>query len=283
MKKLVLFFSILLVFYSCKKNDAPPPVSLAAETFANLSYGSDPLQKMDVYLPAGRSADSTKLIVLIHGGAWSEGDKSDFFLFVSVLQQRLPGYAIANINYRLASAVANHFPTQENDTKAAIDLLLQKAADYHISQNFVLLGVSAGAHLALLQAYKYRNPVIRAVVDFFGPTDMTGMYNNAGTPTSQAGIQLLMNGTPSSNASLYEQSSPLYFAGAQSAPTLLLHGDADGIVSITQSVALKNKLQSAGVVNQLAIYPGMGHGLWPSPVLNDAFDRIETFLKANVH
>ena len=48
-----------------------------------------------------------------------------------------------------------------------------------ISDKFVLLGASAGGHLSLLHAYKYTTPVkIKAVVDFFGPTDLVDMYNN---------------------------------------------------------------------------------------------------------
>jgi acetyl esterase/lipase len=49
-------------------------------------------------------------VILIHGGGWSGGDKQDFGLFIVELQNRLPGYAIANINYRLASNATIFFP-----------------------------------------------------------------------------------------------------------------------------------------------------------------------------
>ncbi|MEI9807388.1 MAG: hypothetical protein WDO16_05610 [Bacteroidota bacterium] len=68
---------------------------------------------MDVYLPAGRSKTTTKLIILIHGGAWATGDKSDFNVFVDTLKIRLPDYAICNINYRLANIGGNFFPTRK--------------------------------------------------------------------------------------------------------------------------------------------------------------------------
>jgi acetyl esterase/lipase len=284
--KNLLFLALLVGLVACQKNvsDNVPSQPLAAQNLTDLSYGTDAAQKMDLYLPAGRSTDSTKLVIMVHGGAWSTGDKTDFTPFVTTLQQRIAGCAVANMNYRLATPLANHFPVQENDMKAAIDFLVQRSGDYHISNKIILLGASSGAHMALLQAYKNATPRVSAVVDFFGPADMTGIYNAAAPGSfNQLGIQLLMNGTPATNASLYQQSSPLNFVSAQSPPTILLHGDADTIVNISQSTALKAKLQSFGVANEMDIYHNYGHDLWPTPIMNDAFDKIEAFVKANVH
>src|SRR6188508_2236895 len=145
MKNGFILFCFVLVITSCQKeNEITPDLAIPAETLNNVSYGSDAAQKMDIYLPAGRKTDSTKLVIMVHGGAWLEGDKNDFAPYVTILKQRLPGYAIANINYRLATTSGNFFPTQENDMKAAIDFLLQKTGDYAISQKIVLLGASAG-------------------------------------------------------------------------------------------------------------------------------------------
>jgi acetyl esterase/lipase len=282
MKIAAILFFTLLFFTACQKEDQKNDQSLKAETFQNVSYSADPAQKMDVYLPAGRN-DSTKLIVLVHGGAWLEGDKADFNSFVTTIQKLLPDYAIANINYRLSNATGNHFPTQENDVRTALDFLVQKASAYHISQKIVLLGASAGAHLSLLQAYKYSNPRIKAVVDFFGPTDMVDLYNYSGIlPTYQLTLQNLVGGTPSTIPDIYHQSSPINFVSAQSPPTIILHGDMDVLVKISQSQALQNKLQSFGVASQMITYPGQGHDIWPDPIMNDAFSKIVAFLKANV-
>lgn len=284
-KALIFGCAIVLSFASCQKetkDGQDQNQSIAAKTELNLAYGSDALQKMDLYLPAGRT-DTTKLIVMVHGGAWVEGDKSEFTPYVSVLQQRFPGYAIANVNYRLATVAGNYFPTQENDMKAALAFLVSKAGDYHVSQNMVLLGASAGAHMALLQAYKYSSPKIKAVVDFFGPTNMTQLYNEAGSFNNQLGIQILMQGTPSTNATMYQQSSPVNFVTAQSPPTIMLHGTADDVVKSTHSTNLATQLTTAGVVNQIVIYPGRGHEIWPTDVMTDAFNKIEAFIKANVH
>lgn len=281
LKKILVFICIVALF-ACKKETSNKDTVLPVQTLLNVSYGSDAAQRMDLYLPAGRSADSTKLIVLVHGGAWITGDKSDFTVFVPTLQQRLPNYAIANINYRLATNTANHFPAQENDMKAAIDFLMQKTAEYQISQKLVLLGASSGGHLAALQAYKYNSPKIKAVVDFYGPIDMVELYNDVTDPLVKSYIQNLMSGTPAANPTLYEQSSPVNFVNAQSPPTIILHGAIDELVNVQQSIGLIDKLQSVGVINQLIIYPDQGHDIWPSAIMNDAFDKIEIFLKTNV-
>jgi acetyl esterase/lipase len=283
MKK-IFFLSLIIVFaVSCKKETSADQ-KLKSESQTNVAYGSDPSQKMDIYLPAGRSTDSTKLIILVHGGAWVSGDKSDFASFIPVIQQRFPDYAIANINYRLATATANHFPTQENDMKSAIDFLMQRSTDYHISQKMILLGASAGAHMVLLQAYKYSSSKVLAVVDFFGPTDLGDLYNfYSSNPSTQTIFQLLMNGTPTGNASLYTQSSPINFVTAQSCPTIIFHGDADVVVPISQSLALKNKLSSFGIANQMTSYPNLGHEVWPASTMSDVYNKMEEFIKTNVH
>lgn len=284
----------ILIFSSCSKSDSGGPAAptpITEKTMLNVSYGTDPLQKMDIYLPANRSTTSTKVIVLIHGGAWVIGDKSDFTSAnIDTLKKRLPDYAIFNLNYRLAVMPAtNTFPTQEMDIKAAIEFIFGNRSSYLVSDKFVLMGGSAGGHLALLQAYKYQTPVkIKAVIDYCGPTDMIAMYNDyAVNPSAQLGIVALMNGaTPTSDPSFYQQSSPITFATAINAcPTIIFQGTADPIVNATtQSLALKNVLTSVSVVNEYYTYAGVGHAdTWDTATFTDSYNKIQVFLSTNVH
>lgn len=280
---LILLLSISFL-PSCKKeidNGGQPVTPSEPEaTYTDVAYGNDALQKMDVYLPAGRS-DTTKVLIMIHGGGWSIGDKSEFSGYVPAIRQRLPDYAIVNINYRLAFGGINQFPTQENDVKAAVSFIHSKKGEYKISDKFVLLGASAGGHLALLQAYKYATPVkAKAAVSFFGPADMVALYNSY-NQQYQAALQGIVGGTPTSNPVMYQQSSPIFFANSQSPPTLLLHGGADIVVPHSQSENLKNKLQSLGVTHQYVFYPTEGHG-WTGAVMDDSFNKIAAFLRVNV-
>ncbi|MFN8291064.1 MAG: alpha/beta hydrolase [Chitinophagaceae bacterium] len=285
MKQLLTALAVCLLLASCQK-DADPnggdaPVN--AESQTNVAYGTDPLQKMDIYLPSGRTTAATKVIILIHGGAWNQGDKADFNTYVDTLKKRLPDYAIFNINYRLATGTSNFFPVQENDVKAAIDFIYSKRSEYKISDKFVLLGASAGGHLALLQAYKNTSPVrIKAVVDFFGPTDLVDMYNNPVNPLIPIILTQVTGGDPSTKATLYHDSSPVNYVTGQSPPTILLHGGVDIVVAYSQSVMLNTALQSAGVTHQYVFYPTENHG-WTGANLTDSFDKISAFLAANVN
>ncbi len=279
MRIIAAFFALLILSASCKKATDTSNTSTSL-TMLDVSYGSDPKQKMDVYLPAGRNSDTTKVLVLIHGGGWNEGDKADFTSYVSGLQTLLPGYAIINFNYRLAANGANLFPTQENDVKAAAEFLYSKRNEYHISDKWALLGASAGGHLALLQAYKYSSPVKpKAVISFFGPTELVSLYNS--NPLVAVLMLNVTGAIPTTNAAIYQQSSPYNFITAQSPPTLLLHGGADPLVPPSQSTIVKDKLQSLGVINQFVYYPNDGHG-WDGPDLLDSFAKIAAFLQANV-
>lgn len=285
MKQIFLYSITAMLLFSCQKNNLDgagiivPPTEIATSTQQNIAYGTDPLQKMDVYLPGGRSA-ATKVLIMIHGGGWSTGDKNELTVYVDTMKKRLPDYAIININYRLAVNATTTFPTQENDVKEALDYIYSKRNEFQISDKYALLGVSAGSHLALLQAYKNASPVkIKAVVDFFGPTDMAAMYNDpASVFAPPSSISQLFNGaTPTSNPMIYSQSSPITFANAQAVPTIILHGGADPLVKVTQATTLRDKLISFNIAQQYVFYATQGHG-WTGATLTDSFDKIQVFL-----
>jgi acetyl esterase/lipase len=271
---------------SCQRNKEVAHVfveekNLPAKTIHNVAYGKDTAQQMDIYLPANRSFDSTKSIILIHGGGWNSGSKNDFATYIDSFQKRMPDYAIFNINYRLVNG-SNLFPAQELDVKAAIDFIVKNSTEYRINTNkLVLLGASAGGHLALLQGYKYNTPKIAAIIDIFGPADLVTMFEKPWHPYVPFVLQMITGTTPSQNRAIYQESSPINYVTEHSAPTLILHGSNDQVVNISQSKALKKKLDEAVVKNDLIIYPGNAHG-WYGPTLSDSFDRIVAFLKLNV-
>jgi acetyl esterase/lipase len=284
--RMKLLISILLIgsaVMACSKADKDNgPGNLSESTMMNVSYGADAAQKMDIYLPAGRSTASTKIMVLVHGGGWTGGDKAEFDPYLSNLRQKLPDYAFFNINYRLANNNANRFPAQENDIKAAVEFINGKLAEYNVSDKMVLLGFSAGAHLALLQGYKHTSPIKpRAVISFFGPTDLVQMHSNPISAYAPLLLEALIGATPQQNVGAYQQSSPTFFVNGSAAPTMLLHGGQDNLVAPSQSTLLRDKLQSAGVAHEYVFYPNEGHG-WFGATLDDSFTKIKAFLNTHV-
>jgi acetyl esterase/lipase len=276
-----IFFPLLFMTILNSGAAGMPLTGPAAEILTNVAYGKDAMQHMDIYLPANRSADTTKSIIMIHGGGWNSGSRHSFTSYIDSLKRRMPGYAIFNVDYSL---LTSHivFPAQENDIKAAIDFIAIHAGTYKINTGgLILLGVSAGAHLALLQAYKHNSPRIAAVIDFFGPTDLAEMYNKPWSVMIPHLLETLIGGTPQTNAAAYRNSSAVSFINTATPPTLIFHGGQDYIVNISQSQLLHQKLQRAGIADKLVIYNSAGHG-WSGATLSDSFDKIEAFLQEHL-
>jgi acetyl esterase/lipase len=264
---------LTVILTSCKKE----PAAIEEQIIKDVSYGESAQQRMDIYLPDDRTSASTKTVIFIHGGGWVEGDKSEMNQYVDTLRKLMPEYAVVNMNYRLAyNSTVNLFPTQENDVKSAIEFFLNHAEEYLVSDDLVLLGASAGGHLAMLHAYK-NDPEghVRAVIDFFGPFDLESLWNYSIIH------QLILYGATGTllvdNPSLYASSSPSEYITAGSPPTIALQGGADPLVPPSQTSQLIADLDAAGVVNQLVYYPEESHG-WTGANMVDSFRKIVTFI-----
>ncbi|RYZ23574.1 MAG: alpha/beta hydrolase [Chitinophagaceae bacterium] len=286
LKSLTVVLAALICCTACTRRDTTDPwntPALATDSLFNLSYDTDTAQKLDLYLPQARSSDSTPLLIVIHGGAWSSGDKADMTPWVQVMRQRLPGWAIANINYRLASAAPpyNFFPAQETDLQQAVKYLYDRRIQHHYSDRIVLLGYSSGGQMALLHSYKRFTPVaIKAALSLSGPSDMADLYQFQ-PPNIQYGMQLLMGGTPTSNPTLYAQSSPRTFVAAHVPQTFLVQGGLDSVVPYTQTAALQAQLQTAGVRNSYIFYPGEKH-VYNDSTLYKVIDTASSWLRRYV-
>lgn len=277
----VFLFSV--AFTSCKKSGSDEQL-LSQSDIKNISYGSDTAQNMDIYLPAGRDTAKTKVIIFIHGGSWSSGDKSEFNDAIAAIRTQLQDYAFFNINYRLAHNDLTRFPAQINDVQSAISFIQSKANDYKINVNkVVLIGASAGSQLALLQAYKNNSDSkIKAVIDLFGPVDLADLYKNHPFPAEARPLIVnFLGATPTTNPDIYFQASPINFITAQSVPTKIFHGTNDIVVPIAQSNALKAKLEANKVKVDMTVYQGEGHG-WFDNNLPDTYQKAIDFIKANV-
>ena len=282
-------FSVLMgmlfsaAFTSCQKGEKNE-TELRQMDMRNVAYGNDSSQILDIFLPAGRDTANTKVILFIHGGSWSSGDKNEFDEAIKALRPRLSNFAFFNMNYRLSRNGNNQFPAQINDVESAINFITSKSGEYRINANkFCLVGASAGAHLALLQSYANNNQgKIKAVVDLFGPADLTDLYKNHPVPAeARAVLANFLGATPASNPKLYNHASPINFINAQTIPTKIFQGKADIVVPVAQSIALKAKLDANNVKSDLTIYKNEGHG-WFGDNLLDTYQKTINFIKENV-
>jgi acetyl esterase/lipase len=277
MHQFLLIFTVSMIMSSCGKETINPVNPSEPTTQLNVAYGPDPSQRMDIYLPANRN-DSTVLAVLIHGGSWANGDKSEFTSFIPELQKRLPDMAFANVNYRLVIGTRNRFPAQEADIQNAIGFLQSNVEELRISTKIVLLGVSAGGHLALLQGYKHNSQVQpKAIISLFGPTDLADLYTNPVNPVTPLGLIGITGYSLEQNPAVYAESSPITYVTENSSPTLILQGAQDSLVPVNQQLRLKAKLEEKHVHVELVIYPNAGHGFYGTN-LTKAFDQIGDFL-----
>ena len=271
-----VFFGLLLVIsipFGCSKNEPVTPVS--AEEYLDLSYGQNSRQKMDVYLPESRDAD-TEMVILLHGGAWFEGDKVTLSEVAKYLRSR--GYACANMNYRLTNTPENNIhPAQVNDVGAAIDFIEDNASEWQIAQGKIaLIGASAGGHIGLLYTYQKNDSRVKTVVSVAGPTNLTDT-RDVSPPIARA-VEWLLGTSYQVNPGIYREASPVTHVKEGSRPTLIFHGSLDAVVPVEQAQELKSTLDQFGVINKLIIYPDTGHEVLDNSKVPAFLQEVEGWL-----
>ena len=247
---------ILFVAMSCNADS-----KIEALNLYDIAYGEDHFHKMDVNFVAGRNSE-TPLVVLIHEGGWMAGDKEDAYFMRDILLSA--GINVVNINYRLASSENdNRYREMMSDIDEALSHVVSHAKEWNIRDSqFVFWGGSAGAHLALLYAYKYdKQDLISSVITLGAPTALDIM--DGAKPEDVQGLLPLITGKPwsSNTADLaieYKDASPYHSLHFK--PIMLIHGGADEIVPIEQSRMMQKKLKEINIEDTLIIIPNGGHG-----------------------
>jgi len=239
--KVITFIICAAFFYSCKKDKEILP--LKAIYLPDISYGANNLNKCDIYLPALRSAQ-TPVILLIHGGSWIEGDKQDTRGLAEIFSGNK--FAVVNMNYPLANDSIN-FESINEDINRAIDFIRSKSEEFYIAKDkLILMGHSAGGHLAMLTAFKYdpkRN--VKAVVSLAGPTNLANNFYLNGNIAS--GLATYIGDSYINQSQKYYLNSPINYVDASAPPVYILHGTNDLFVDINDSRQLASKLDSLGV------------------------------------
>jgi acetyl esterase/lipase len=229
---------------------------------------------MDIFPPTVPDADAAPapVIVYVHGGGWTGGDKSWIERLINPAYFTARGYLLAAVNYRLAPRY--RWPAQIEDVKCALRYLRANAASMKIDPDRIgAWGESAGGHLVSLLGlagpsagfegsgeYAEQSSAVQAVVNLCGPTDLAGI--NAG-PYGAELARILFNATPAEAAEILRRASPITYVSGDAPPFLLLAGDQDPLVPPRQARTLHDRLTAAGASSSLVIVKNSGHVFQP--------------------
>lgn len=262
---IVLFLSLTLNAKSfIEKND------IVFKTVGNKDI------KLNLYFPNENINKRYPLLIWIHGGAWKRGSKDNIvkknpLLLKSVTKE---GYALASIDYRLSKEAS--FPKPIQDINDAINFLYDNADKYNIdAKEVVVMGRSAGGHLAefmgatnthknldIYEKNKQPKYKVVSVVSFFGPSDFLDLSKKRGKEklkSRKSPEAMFLGKAPNEDIELAKKASPSTYITKESPPFILLHGDKDTKVPVSQSILLKKILDENGVENRLFIEKGVGH------------------------
>lgn len=225
---------------------------------------------MKVYRPLSRGQNPT--VVTIYGGSWQRGSPAENAQFNRYLSAQ--GYTVIAIDYRHAPTY--RFPAQLTDVQTALQFIQDHAEEYEVDVGrMAVMGRSAGAQLALLLAYQPEQSPFKAVINYYGPTDLAAGYRQPPTPDpvgTHAVLEAFLGGSPDQFPDQYQQASPLYQVQPQLPPTLLIYGGHDRVVEAKHGRWLHDRLLAHQVRSVLIELP------WADHVFDVVFNGISNQL-----
>lgn len=236
--------------------------------------------RLDVYEPVEPAPKGGRpVLVAIHGGGWRGGSKSDYGRSLAPLVRQ--GLVVVAVDYRLSGPGAPSWPVNLEDVRASVRWVRRHASDYGIDPDrLALIGASAGGHLALLLgngSVDQRDSVC-AVIDFYGPTDLAGLY--ASRTVADGALGLFLGGSPGEMPARYQTASPIRRIAPGGPPVLIVHGLDDTHVPLEQSRLLASALEKAGIPHRLIEIEGARHGFGLKAGSRDLVPDILAFLQA---
>ena len=270
----VLFISSLFVFgnsFFAKK--APGKADAEIHIFKDIHYGQYKSHTFDLSLPVDGKKE-TGLVLFLHGGGWISGDKASVKDSYTVHLAN-ENYATASINYTLVNDGKSDIDDIIDDITTALSQIKNLASSYGVNLNKVVLcGHSAGGHLSLLYAYKYKDispiepvgvfasaPVPDLSFDKFFTNNVLGDEKFMCDFISQlCGTKITVKNR-SSKKEILDKYSPINYVDESTVPTLIIHGNWDRIAPFQGSVKLMKKLSKYHVNHELIIFENTGHSL----------------------
>jgi acetyl esterase/lipase len=248
------------------------------EVRKDIAFGTEPYQKLDLYLPKGDGP--FPVVVCWFGGGFTGGNKGGMARMGAFLASK--GFAAAAPGYVLADKEGEHpgWPRNVHDAKAAVRFVRSKSKEWHLDATRVAaLGHSSGAYLAMMVGFtphlkelegdgaaKEESSAVLAVVDIAGVCDRR---RSLGTGT----VALLGKGYEEKD-DLRVLASPVVYIGPKTVPVYILHGEQDKTVDLSSAKQLAEALEGSKVPHKLAVV-GAGH----DPISLEAMEPVVEWLK----
>ncbi len=254
-------------YFAAITGDKPKEIQFQTRVFAKTENAE---LKLDIYSPNVTPSNGASIIV-IHGGSWSGGVRNDFPQWNQWFAEN--GFTVFDIDYTLAPQP--NYLSAITDIKSAVRWVKQNSTEFNISPDkIILLGRSAGGHLALIAAYTGGHKVsptenlerVSAVIAFYAPTDLIWDYANLSNEYVIDGRGTLANflgGNPNESHEIRDRflfASPIENVSAKTPPTLLIHGGKDQLVRLENMYRLADKLNESNVRNKTLYIPYAQHG-----------------------
>ena len=224
MLRFALAAAALLTPVAVAAQDAPKPLLTWPDLVerekpapdATVDYGTDPYQKVDVWVPQGKGPFPT--VLMVHGGCWTTSIADRSLMNWIADDLRKDGIAVWNVDYRGVDRPGGGYPGTFTDAAAAADALKANARKYHLdAKHVVAVGHSAGGHLALWLAARgkiartsplyARSPLkIAHAISLGGLPDLEA---TAASPDNGCGIEVVgkLVGTPGTRKDVYADTS----------------------------------------------------------------------------
>ncbi len=244
----------------------------------DLSYGEAPEQKVDVYKPTQGAEGKRPGLLVIHGGGWKDGSRKSTVRVYAIPFLR-EGFVVASIDYRL-SGVAKA-PAAVSDALEALKWFKSEAKRWNVdADRVVVMGGSAGGHLALMAAFATKSAKlgptsdVAAVVNVFGPSDLGELLS--GPHRQQVAEEWIPEGPQ--RREIARAVSPIIYARKGLPPVKSVHGTDDPVVPYAQTVKLTRELRAKGVDAELISIPGGKHGFddrtWNDVIYPQVFEFL---------
>jgi pectinesterase len=263
---------------------AKPPVPANISSKSNLVYASlsGTNLHLDVFYPTQKTNKPLPAVLLIHGGGWRSGDRSQH---IPVAQQiAAKGYVTITVQYRLSAEAL--YPAAVNDLKTAIRWMRANAKTYHIDTNKIAVwGFSAGGQLAALVGttaqsalfpgdglYGQYSDKVQAIIDCDGTLAFIHPESGEGDDSKGKSAATLWFGYPKTERpDLWNQAGALNHIDAQTPPVAFINSAVDRMHAGRNDMI--HKLDSLHIYSEVHTFPDTPHPFllfnpWFEPTVN---------------